>query len=158
MPVLKSDCISKGDTIKVLGGTAFAGQSGIAMEDNFGRHGMVSVQFEGYPNPRRIDANRLKVTRHDPNSPQVVSRHVPPTYIGPVGKPPLGKVPAHINEVRKIIRGIKTSKDKAIATRQTLVQSFPTQEDRDQEEALIHTRAHRFTELRRARLTVAYWK
>lgn len=185
-----TDSISKGDTVRVVGGACLAGQSGIAMEDNYGRNGMVSVQFEGYPKPRRIEASRLQVTKHDPNSPQVQV----PTYPNPVSKPPLVRIqPATIDmqgvpltremfeeahraivlqrmpgesdahykariatEIRKIKR-IHTSKEKALATRQALVRDFPAQEDRDAEEAIIHTRAHRFAEMRKARLTAAFW-
>lgn len=206
MPSGKTDSISKGDRVKVVGGMMLSGQSGIALGDSFGRSGRVMVQFEGYPKPMHIDASRLLVTKHDPNSPKVTSPHTAaPQPANPLLQPiiqisslPNSGVPQYINmqgapltkemfgeahramvfqrfpgesdadystrvkqahtDLRRIIRGNKTSKEKALATRQALVQSFPTQEDRDEEEAFIHTRAQRLTDMRRARLNAAYWK
>lgn len=141
-----------------------AGQSGTAQEDNYGRHGMVSVLFDGYPKPKRIEASRLIVTAHDPNAPKVI----PPTYPNPVSKPPLVRMQPVTKSPQETLTitykakisppSIKTSKEKALATRQALVRDFPAQEDRDAEEAYIHARAHRFTEMRKARFATAYWK
>ncbi len=152
--------------MQVVAGTMLIGQSGIAQEDNFGRYGMISVLFDSYPKARRIEASRLKVTAHDPNAPQVkppytapqpVSRQI--TKFTPITKGPQEALTlTYKARISPPTKSIKTSKEKALATRQALVQSFPAQEDRDAEEAYIHARAHRFTEMRKARLATAYWK
>lgn len=163
--------IYKGDRVKVAAGGAMCGQSGIALQDCPGRAGVISVEFEGYPKPRRIEASRLLVIKPiegvkrdaapKPAPPQPVGR----TYTRGAGESDRQfrerilhkqerKVMARREEKR---RELAQGREQAERTLATLQARFPSQEARDAEEAVIHERAAKLEALAAARRQRAFW-
>lgn len=162
--------IYKGDRVKVAAGGAMCGQSGIAMQDCPGRSGPVMVQFEGYPKPRKIEASRLLVIKpiegveRDKPKPPAPPQPVGRTYIDP---PAMGrhrkldlsnkqdrKRAANTEEKR---RALIQARNRAECALGSLLARYPSQEDRDEEEAVIHERAAKLEALSQARKRIAYW-
>ena len=167
--------IYKGDRVKVAAGGAMCGQSGIAMQDCPGRSGPVMVQFEGYPKPRKIEASRLLVVKPiegvdrnkatKPAPPQPVGRSYT-RGVGETDRQLRDRIQERLSKQDRKVRASREEKRRALIQARlraglvlgSLLARFPSQEDRDAEEAVIHERAAKLEALSKARKRSAYWQ
>ena len=134
--------IRSGDLVRVQGGMVFIGQTGIALQDAPHGSGKIDVQFNGYPNPKRVNATLLAVVGKSK---------------APLPERGLG-VAAHRVRESDIITAYDLRIVSLKKARDTLVRINSTSEqDQREDEELTYIEGEKRRELEQRRRKQAFW-